>query len=149
MKLTLATLFITACLIFGSNANAQVTCDSVSGIASSYLNANSKNSIFISDGQVYRAFLSDEESAEFSTTFFGGSTYRIAVSAGKRQDYVIFEIRDEQDILLFSNADQGNAPYWDFKITSTMECKISTRLDPNKKSSGCVIMLIGFEKQMN
>jgi len=148
MKLTVTTIFAAVLMILGSNVNAQVTCDSVSGIASSYLNEGTENSIFISDGQVYRAFLSDDESAEFNTTFFGGSTYRIAVSAGKRKDYVIFEIRDEQDIVLFTNADQANAPYWDFKVTSTMECKIHTQLEPNKKASGCVIMLIGFEKQM-
>jgi hypothetical protein len=149
MKLIIATLFITVSLFLGNILNAQVTCDSIAGIAGSYLNEGTENSIFISDGQVYRAFLQDDEAAEFSTTFFGGSTYRIAVSAGKRADYVIFEIRDEQDMLLFTNADQGNAPYWDFKINNTIECKIQTRLDPNKKSSGCAILLIGFEKQMN
>lgn len=149
MKLSLATVFVTASLLFGTMTNAQVTCDSIAGIAGSYLSKGTENSVFISDGQVYRAFLQDDESAEFNTTFFGGSTYRIAVSAGKREDYVIFEIRDEQDMLLFTNADQGNAPYWDFKVTGTMECRIQTRLDSNKKSSGCAILLIGFEKKMN
>ena len=144
-----AILFFSVSLFFGTISNAQVTCDSIAGIAGGYLNKDTEGSVFISDGQVYRAFLQDDEAAEFNTTFFGGSTYRIAVSAGKREDYVIFEIRDEQDMLLFTNADQGNAPYWDFKVTSTMECKIQTRLDSNKKSSGCAIMLIGFEKKMN
>ncbi|MBT4774978.1 MAG: hypothetical protein HOL28_03925 [Crocinitomicaceae bacterium] len=145
MKLSVVQLAI-AILFLGSVSQAQVTCDSIAGIAGSYLNSGTENSIFISDGQVYRAFLQDDEAAEFNTTFFGGSTYRIAVSAGQRADYVIFEIWDEQDMLLFSNVDQSNAPYWDFKITSTMQCKIQTRLDPNKKSSGCAILLIGFEK---
>ncbi len=149
MRSTVTTVLLAVGLLLGSVSYAQnVTCDSVVNIASGYLNKDTKNSVFISDGQVYRAFLSDEESAEFHTTFFGGSTYRIAVSAGKRDDYVIFEIRDKDDVLLFTNADQGNAPYWDFKITSTMDCKIQTRLDPNKKATGCAIMLIGFEKAM-
>ena len=137
-----------AVLLFsGVVSNAQVTCDSIAGIAGNYLNKGTENSIYISDGQVYRAFLQDDESAEFNTTFFGGSTYRIAVSAGQREDYVIFDILDEQDMLLFTNADQGNAPYWDFKVTNTIQCKVQTRLDPNKKSSGCAILLIGFEKK--
>ena len=149
MKTTLGTLFITASIFFGSMVNAQVTCDSVAGIASGYLSEGLEGSVFISDGQVYRAFLEDDQSAEFTTTFFGGSTYRIAVSAGKRKDFVIFDIRDENDMLLFTNEDQGNAPYWDFKVKSTMECTIQTRLDPDKKASGCAILLIGFEKKMN
>lgn len=148
MKKVLAILIVSFSFIFGNETKAQVTCDSIAGICSQYLKEGADNCVYISDGQVYRAFLQDEEAAEFTTTFFGGSTYRIAASAGKRKDYLIFEIRDEQDNLLFTNADHGNAPYWDFKVTSTMECKIETKLDPDKKSSGCAIMLIGFQKRM-
>ena len=55
---------------------------------------------FISDGQVYTAFL-DREKAEFKTTFFGGTTYRVAASAGSKDDFVIFTIRDPQGNILF------------------------------------------------
>ena len=147
MKFATKIVIIGTLLLTAGYSHAQVTCDSIAGIAGSYLNKGTENSIFISDGQVYRAFLQDDESAEFNTTFFGGSTYRIAVSAGQREDYVIFDVLDEQDMLLFSNADQGNAPYWDFKVKNTVQCKVQTRLDPNKKSSGCAILLIGFEKK--
>ena len=145
MKLSVVQLAI-AILFLGSVSQAQVTCDSIAGIAGSYLNSGTENSIFISDGQVYRAFLQDEEAAEFNTTFFGGSTYRIAVSAGQREDYVIFEIWDEQDMLLFSNVDQSNAPYWDFKITNTLDCIIEANLNPNNSASGCAVLLVGFKQ---
>lgn len=148
MKNLLATLIVFASFLMGSNANAQITCDSIAGICGGYLKENTDNSVYISDGQVYRAFLQDEEAAEFNTTFFGGSTYRVAVSAGKREDFVIFTIYDQQDNVLFTNQDHANAPYWDFKVTSTMECRIETKLDPDKKSSGCAVLLLGFEKKM-
>lgn len=147
MKNVFALLFIATAFLFGNDAKAQVTCDSVAGICADYLKENTGNSIFISDGQVYRAFLQDEESAEFTTTFFGGSTYRLAVAAGQRKDYVIFELYDQQGTLLFTNASHNNAHYWDFRVTSTMECKIVTKLDPEKKSTGCAIMLMGFQKK--
>ena len=144
MKKLFASIVLFGGLFVASNASAQVTCDSIKDICQDYLSA-SAGKLFISDGQVYRAFLQDEETAEFETTFFGGSTYRLAVAAGKRKDYVIFEIRDRKDNLLFTNADHKNAHYWDFSVSSTMECKIETRLDSNKKSNGCAVMLIGFQ----
>lgn len=147
MKNVFTLLFLVSAFLFGKEASAQVTCDSVAGICADYLKESTGNRIFISDGQVYRAFLQDDESAEFNTTFFGGSTYRLAVSAGERKDYVIFEVYDQQGNLLFSNSSHKNAHYWDFRANSTMDCRIVTRLDPEKKSTGCAIMLMGFQKK--
>jgi hypothetical protein len=42
--------------------------------------------------------------------------------------------------------DYDNAPYWDFKVESTLDVRIEVRLDPNKKSSGCAVLLIGFKQ---
>ena len=110
------------------------------------LNKNTGNSEFISDGQVYTAFLDRGEMAQFETTFFGGSTYRIAASAGEDENYVIFTIKDPEGNILFSNKNYKNAPYWDFKVTETLPVTIETRLDPDLKFSGCCVMLIGFKK---
>lgn len=143
MKNLLAILFTASVLFSASSAKSQVTCDSIKDICEQYLDMDAKS--FISDGQIYRAFLQDGETAEFETTFFGGSTYRLAVSAGSRKDYVIFEIRDQQGNLLFSNEDHKNAHYWDFQVESTVDCTIETKLDPTKKATGCAVMLIGFQ----
>jgi hypothetical protein len=43
--------------------------------------------------------------------------------------------------------DHKNAPYWDFKVESSLDVIINMRLDANKKSSGCAVMLIGFKQK--
>lgn len=100
---------------------------------------------FISDGQVYTAFL-DREKAEFKTTLYGGTTYRIATSAGTKDDYVIFTIKDPEGHTLFSNRNYKNSPYWDFKVEETIPVTIQTELDLDLKTSGCVVMMIGFKR---
>ena len=99
---------------------------------------------FISDGQVYTAFL-DRERAEFNTTFFGGATYRLATSAGSRENFVIFTVKDLEGNVLFCNRNYKNAPFWDFKVENTIQVSISTELDLDLKVTGCVVMLIGFK----
>lgn len=128
----------------------QITCDSITEVTSSYLNQprdKALNRVFISDGQVYRAFLDENQTAEFEVTLYGGSTYRIASSAGVDDNYLIFRIYDHERNLLFTNYDYGSAPFWDFKIESTIDCFIEAELDLNKKLSGCAVMMIGFEKK--
>ncbi len=100
---------------------------------------------FISDGQVYTAFL-DREKAEFNTTFYGGTVYRIAASAGSGEDYVVFTVKDPEGNILFSNKNYRNAPYWDFKVAETLPVTIETELDLDLKVTGCVVMMIGFQK---
>ena len=150
----LAKIFILGVCMLGGNAlfAQQITCDSITEVASSYLNTDrdkSLNKVFISDGQVYRAFLDEEQTAEFDVTLYGGSTYRIAASAGTDDNYLVYRIYDteKERNLLFTNYDYGNAPYWDFKVESTINCTIEVELDLNKKLSGCAVMMIGFEKK--
>lgn len=109
------------------------------------LNKDTNGSEFISDGQVYTAFL-DREKAEFKTTLFGGTTYRIAVSAGSRDNFVIYTIKDPEGNILYSNRNYKNAPYWDFSVDDTLPITIETELDPDLKVTGCAVMLIGFKK---
>lgn len=100
---------------------------------------------FISDGQVYRALIHNDEVAEFRTTLFGGSTYRIAACSGTSHGNLIFTLRDHNRDELFNSAELNNTPYWDFKIKSTVDCIIEARLDPDQLTSGCAIVLIGFK----
>lgn len=123
-------------------------CESIVKLCGDYLDGTAqgnKKSKFVSDGQVYTAFL-DREKAEFRTTFYGGSTYRIAASAGKDDNFVIFTIKDTYGNVLFSNRNYKNSPYWDFKVPTTLPVLIETELDLDKKVTGCAVMLIGFKK---
>jgi hypothetical protein len=122
-------------------------CDSLTYICYEYLKVDMKNDKpFISDGQVYQAFVDVEQSAEFKVTLFGGSFYRIATTAGKRDNYVIFSVYDMDRNLLFTNEDFNNKPYWDFKIENTIDCFVEARIDIDKKVSGCLVVLLGFQR---
>lgn len=146
--LLVKTLFLTLGLCSGTMLFSQ-SCDSLASTCKKYLNTPAKSdgkSIFISDGQVYRAFLDEDQTAEFTTTFYGGSTYRIACSAGTKDKYLIFDVRDKEGNLLFSSVDYANVQYWDFKVESTIDVVIEARLDSDKKSSGCAVLLIGFKQ---
>lgn len=124
---------------------AQQDCERIVQDCEKLLNKNVKSGEFISDGQVYTAFL-DREKAEFKTTLFGGSTYRIAASAGSGDNYVIYTIKDIQGNILYSNKHYKNAPYWNFKVAETLPVTIEVELDPDLKVTGCVVLLIAFKK---
>ncbi len=138
-------LFLTAIatLIIGSSFAQD--CERIVDNCEELLVNNTDGREFISDGQVYTAFLDRGEVAKFETTLFGGSTYRIAASAGDDEDYVIFTIKDPAGNILFSNSNYKNAPYWDFEVDESITITIETKLDPDLKFSGCLVMLIGFQ----
>lgn len=139
-KLIIALLFVTG--IGAGRLNAQ--CDTIASICAKHI-----ISTFVSDGQQYRSLLlNSEEYAEFHTTFFGETTYRLAACSGTSDGNLIFNIYDEERNLLFSNKNHRNAPYWDFKVKATIETIIEAQLDPGKNpGSGCAVILIGFKQK--
>lgn len=142
MKRFTLTLFTLVAGLYINKANAQ--CDTIASICSKHIISS-----FVSDGQQYRSLLlNSEEYSEFHTTFFGETTYRIAACSGTSDGNLIFTIYDQDRRPLFSNKNQSNAPYWDFKVKSTIETIIEAKLDPNKNSgSGCAVILIGFKQK--
>lgn len=100
---------------------------------------------YISDGQTYRALLVDDQMAEFTTLFFGGTTYRISAASGKEKG-IIFNVLDQNRNVLFSSADFQNAEYWDFQVENTINCIIEAQLDQTVQNSGCAVLLIGFKE---
>lgn len=128
--------------LFAFHASAQ-DCESLVKECEKILKG--KQGTFVSDGQVYTALL-DREKAEFKTTFFGGSTYRVACTAGTDDAYVIFTVKDLQGNILFTNKNYKNSAYWDFKVPSTLPVVIETELDLDKKVTGCAVMMIGFKR---
>ncbi|MBI3134946.1 MAG: hypothetical protein HYZ14_09775 [Bacteroidetes bacterium] len=141
-------LSLGAILFTFSNLSLGQECDSLVNVCYKHLSADSRSGkAFISDGQVYQAFVDAEQSAEFKVTLYGGSLYRIATTAGSDDNYVIFNVYDQDRNLLFTNSgDNNNHPYWDFKIDNTLDCYIEAYLDIDKKVSGCLVLLIGFQK---
>ena len=131
-------------LLTWSGAKAQ-NCEEIVRNCEKLFKDEKGKTLFISDGQVYTAFL-DRQKAEFDLTFYGGTTYRIAVSAGDKDDYALFTVRDEKNNVLFTNKDHKNARYWDFKVQKTLRVKIETELDTDRKVTGCAVMLIGFKQ---
>ena len=122
----------------------QTKCDTLCAILEGIITQDEAS--FYSDGQSYKYFLGQDETSEIVTTFYEGSTYRIATSAGLEDNYMVFDVLDEERNVLFSNASYANAPYWDFNVENTIECIIEARLDPNKKLNGCAQLIIAFKK---
>ncbi len=140
-------LFTILALVFGGFVAQAQECDSLTGVCYDILStATTGGKTFISDGQVYKAFVDAEQSAEFKVTLYGGSLYRIATTAGIKDNYVIFNVYDKERNLLFSNSEFDNKPYWDFQIDNTLDCYIEAYLDIDKKVSGCIVILLGFQK---
>ncbi len=112
--------------------------------------AENIKSPFIVSGQPFKAFITEDEIAEFHTTFFAGSTYRIAACSSQDQN-IIFSVYDRERNLLFTNESIDDAPYWDFKVEGSLECIVEARLDHNKSTSGIALLLVGFKsnKQSN
>lgn len=134
-------------LIIASQTIVAQECDSLVNVCYKHLSADANSGkMFISDGQVYKAFVDAEQAAEFKVTLYGGSVYRIATTAGTKDDYVIFNVYDKERNLLFTNKDQDNKPYWDFQVDNTLDCYVEAYLDIDKKVSGCIVLLLGFQK---
>lgn len=134
--------FITAFSIFAFSFlsfETKAQCDTIATICSKHIMVP-----FISDGQQYRALLLQEQNAEFHATFYGGGTYRIAACTGLKDGNLIFSVFDEERNLLFSSKDFKNAPYWDFKVNSTMDVILEATL--GGAQSGCAVVLIGFKQ---
>lgn len=101
---------------------------------------------FLATNRPYRALITGDEVAEFRTTLFSGTTYRIAAgNVESDKKYVIFSVYDTDRNLLFTNSEYDNAPYWDFSVDGYMDCIVEARLDESKAQSGFVILMTGIK----
>lgn len=126
-----------------SLGNAFGQCDSIASACVKHITTE-----YISDGQQYRALLLDDEVAEFHTTFYGGTTYRIAACSAFQDGDLNFKVLDGSKNEIFFNAGHSNSPYWNFKVNSTTEGIIEAQLNPDSdRPSGCAVLLIGFKQQ--
>jgi hypothetical protein len=128
-------------VISAISLSASAQCDSIANLCAKHVVAS-----YISDGQSYRALLFNDQPAEFQATFYGGATYRIAGCSGFTDGNLLFSVYDKEHNLLFSNAEQKNAPYWDLKFGSTLDCTIEATLNSATLQSGCGVLVIGFKQ---
>src|SRR5690349_1331443 len=140
MKKGIFKLALVICgLVAGNTVSAQIS-DTVANACARHLENQ-----FISDGQQYRALLMNaDETAEFHTTLFGGTVYRIAACSGLTDGNLIFSVYDTERNLLYTNRDYKNASHWDFKISNTLDCIIEANLKGPEQGSGRAVILIGF-----
>lgn len=147
MKKQIITLLLLFSGFFGFNQVLNAQCDTTARLCSRHIIPP-----FVSDGQTYRAFVLSGQNAEFQTTFFAGTTYRIAAASGMSDGNLIFSIfaydpATGQRDLIFTNSQHSYAPYWDFKVNTTVEVVIEATLSPTSgKDSGCAVVLIGFKQ---
>ncbi len=135
MRLIITFLFS---ILFTIGSQAQ--CDTIANACIKHISNE-----YISDGQLYRSLLYEDQVAEFRTTLYGGTKYRLAACSGFENGNLIFSVFDSKRNLLFTNSEYDNSPYWNFDVESTMEVIVEAQLDLNKLSSGCAVLLIGFE----
>nr|WP_321410027.1 hypothetical protein [uncultured Carboxylicivirga sp.] len=138
MKRSLTTLFLIATMVllpFKLNSQEDVLFTNC---------LNQLKSPFIASGQPFKAFLTGDEVAEFHTTFFAGSLYRV-VTSSHQEGTILFSIYDKDRNLLFSNENYEASSYWDFKIEGSVECIVEARLDTEKTTSGIALLMVGFK----
>ena len=140
----IALLFLSG-ILYSSISFAQ--CDTIANTCVKHL-----GKAFISDGQEYRALLIGTEIAEYTTTFYGGSTYRIAACSRFTDGDLSFSLYDSEHRLLFTNTNYKNSPWWDFKFASTINGTVEAQLSasaPKEEgedmANGCAVILIGFK----
>ena len=137
-KSLIITILLVFMAFFYKDANAQA--DTLINFCAQHIPSS-----YISDGQVYQTPISSDETAEFHVTFYGGSTYRLAACSGLKDGDLVFTVYDSERNELFCNADHKDAPYWDFRFGSTVDCVIEARLGDSSPDSGFAILLIGFK----
>lgn len=141
MKTFSSLIAISLCSLFLGVSASKAQCDLIAETCDPHLDG------YISDGQSYRALLRGDQVAEFQTTLFEGTRYRLAACSDTAGSSLIFKVLDEERNVLFTNADYGGSPYWDFEVPNTMDCIVEARLDPEESSgSGCAVLLVGFKE---
>jgi hypothetical protein len=133
-------IFLSLFVWVGSTQFAVAQCDTIAIICSKNFTKD-----YLSDGQEYRALLIEDQTAEFHLTLYGGSTYRFGACSGLTNGNLIFRLYDDERNEIFSNQQYELAPYWDFKVTHTLDVIVEANLNREKAESGCAVLLVGFK----
>jgi len=140
MKKGLLFIGILVSLFLSTTQSLSAQCDTIATICGQNFTKD-----YLSDGQEYRALLIDDQTAEFHLTLYGGSTYRFGACSGLKSGNLVFRLYDQDRNEIFSNKEHSMSPYWDFKVTSTLDIIVEANLNLDEVSSGCAVLLVGFK----
>jgi hypothetical protein len=70
----------------------------------------------------------------------------MSACSGLSDGNLVFSVFDKERNLLFSNNEYEMAPFWDFKVNSTLDCIVEAKLNPDAGlPSGCAVLLVSFQ----
>ena len=106
---------------------------------------------FTTNGQINNAVFAPGDHAEMPLTFSDGFTYRVIVCSQEILGKINFKIMNNENQVVFDNADHDYVNLWDFKITSTQQVKLVINVPEEKTHNeimhtGCVSIILGFKK---
>lgn len=105
------------------------------------------------NGQLNRTTLFEGQAAEMLMTFYSGQKYKILICAQDVLEGVKFRLLDMNKLVVFSSTENGNPDSWEFKVETTQQFIIQVvipkpedKLNSDMLASGCVSVLVGFQK---
>lgn len=101
---------------------------------------------FISSGQIHKSLVRGDAEAEFRSTFYSGTTYRVVVCSDVEGNKPVFTLYDNENHKLFSNQKHNYSPYWDFQFESTVDCIIKVRFKEALEKPAYLILMVGFKE---
>jgi hypothetical protein len=115
-------------------------------------NFTKKNCLPLLEGYVQNdnynsAVLIPGDEAELELTFLGDTEYRVAVCSHPVLGDVEFDVLDQQDIKVWSNAD--GADHLDFKMENAQRLRFRVKVPESEAAilhEGCVTILIGSKQ---
>ncbi len=104
---------------------------------------------YVHDGNYNAAILGEGEAIVLRKTVFNGQKYRLVVKGVPDLPGVRFRLVDENDNILFDNANHDYVSHWDFDVqgTRTLSVEVAVLEDEasEKTTGGCVAVLFGLD----
>lgn len=109
---------------------------------------------YVQNDNYNSAMLIPGDEADLLLTFYGGKEYRLLICSQPVLGDVLFEVYDDNDVLMYSNESTSEAGnnYFDFKVKSTMQLLVKIKVPADEDtpavtpSQGCVTVMIGSKE---
>ncbi|MDG5800094.1 hypothetical protein QA597_06950 [Marinilabiliaceae bacterium ANBcel2] len=103
---------------------------------------------FRHDGNFNATYIEEGERAELYKTFFRGEEYRLVVTAVEALPDIRVRVFDENQHLLFDNANHEYTKVWDFVAETTSNIMVQVivhDLEEESVKGGCLAILFGVK----
>ena len=100
---------------------------------------------YIANPQFNAGMLSAGDSLTFESVWLANNTYRIATSAGEKEQIDI-RLFDQNNHLIFSGSEFDYPARWDFFIENSMTIRCVVRTIQVPETPFCLAVLTGFKK---